>query len=53
MLELEQTNDPRNEKLREYIEAQLVKIEGQTVFTAVMTDTWINEEEEGGVEDDD
>ena len=49
---METVSDVRGEKLREVLEAAMTKLEGQAFFTAVMTDTYIEEEGEY-VEDSD
>ena len=41
---METVSDVRGEKLREVLEAAMTKLEGQAFFTAVMTDTYIEEE---------
>lgn len=46
MIETRRPDDPRDRKLREMVEAQLAKVEGQAFFTAVMTDTYIEEEDD-------
>lgn len=45
MLDIRKERDPREEKLRESLEALAAKTEAQAFFTAVMTDTYIEEEE--------
>lgn len=46
MLEVFTEEDPRAEKLREWDEAQAAKVEAQAFFTAVMTDTYLEEGED-------
>ena len=45
MIEVVKNPDPRGEKLRELVEGALAKTEAQAFFTAVMTDTYIEEEQ--------
>lgn len=51
-LDVRDARDPREDKLREQVEAVLAKTEAQSFFTAVMTDTYI-EEGEGDERDSD
>ena len=53
MIEVVQVPDPRGEKLRELVEGALAKTEAQAFFTAVMTDTYMEEEEAGDEPDSD
>ena len=45
MIDMRKKRDPREEKLMEHVESMLAKTEAQAFFTAVMTDTYIEEEE--------
>ena len=48
-IDIREKRDPREDKLREHVESMLAKTEAQAFFTAVMTDTYI---EEGDVSDE-
>lgn len=45
MIDVRKARDPREDKLMEHVESILAKTEAQAFFTAVMTDTYIEEEE--------
>lgn len=49
MIDVRTEQDPRAEKMREHDEAQAMKVEAQALFTAIMTDTYLDEDE--GAED--
>ena len=45
MIDTRTATDPRQDKLREAVESQIAELEAQAFFTAVMTDTYIEEED--------
>lgn len=45
MIDTRNATDPRQDKLRETLEALAARTEAQAFFTAVMTDTYIEDEE--------
>lgn len=45
MIEVREVKDVRDEKLREDANSKLADLEAQAFFTAVMTDTYIEDEE--------
>ena len=52
-MEVRQTADPREEKKREALEALLTRVEGQAFYTSVMTDTYLEDEEDAYEQDSD
>lgn len=46
MLDIQTVVDPAGEKQREWDEAQAAKVEAQAFFTAVMTDTYLEEDDD-------
>lgn len=46
MIEVYDVQDPHAEKMREWDESKAMEVEAQALYTAIMTDTYLDEDEE-------